>query len=229
MASVRQIDQDNVLVWIIGFDDLWVGRLDRWHTAGERRTDSSVNTTRDLDQTTISRQNCEGHKSAPVVQRLSLPKPRGGYTEARIILSGTLRDSVDTVTLQLRYCDVTASPLLLAMSKRGPSGSSSKPRKRKWKGVSTTTSILDFTDTPPSETQVMQVWHSRVEDPTTSQKSTVPIPPEPQIKGTDAGSCRDDFEDSEDIALTSTVVSAGPKRRRGNDSVSYTPKDLKIY
>ena len=111
-----------------------------------------------------------------------------------------------------------SSPLLLAMSKRGPDGSSSKPRKRRWKGISTTVSILDFADTPSSEAQVMHVWHTRVEDPSTSRKSLVTILQEPQTEEADAGV---HGEDLEDIAPASTVVSVGPKRRRGNDSVSY--------
>lgn len=104
------------------------------------------------------------------------------------------------------------------MSKRTASGITLKGRKRRRNGISTTASVLDVLDTPLSEPQLMQVWHTNTTDPTTSRKSAVPIPLEPQIGGVNAGLVEESFDA---IAPEVGTVPVRPKRKYGNNSVSH--------
>jgi hypothetical protein len=121
------------------------------------------------------------------------------------------------------FCDVTRHRVLSfvsAMLKRGPSKAlSARARKRKRNGVSTITSVLDFTDVSPDKTELMRVWHTNVEDPSASRKSVVPVPSEPQAGEADT----EVWEDIEVITPASNSTSAQPKQKRGkrgNNSVS---------
>ena len=64
----------------------------------------------------------------------------------------------------------------------------------------------------------MRVWHARVEESSTSHKLAVPVPLEPKTGGEDSQSFAEEFEG---LVPVVSSVSAGPKRRRGNDSVSH--------
>jgi hypothetical protein len=122
--------------------------------------------------------------------------------------------------------------LLLIMLKRGRGGfSSSKTRKRKRNGVSTSSAVLDFGGSeaeiacqpaaqpfiPSGNTQVMRVWHTKVESPFASRKSTVLVPSEPPTGEANDEGCRGDSEDTPEAL---SVVPSRPRRKRGNDSVS---------
>ena len=109
------------------------------------------------------------------------------------------------------------------MSKRGPGGTRVlNTRKRRKNGVSTSSSVLDLVDTPSDIPQVMRVWHTNAEDPTTSRQSAVLIPSEPQIKEQNTEAGGGDFEA---IAPVSRTVPVKPKRRLANNSVSPNPND----
>lgn len=103
------------------------------------------------------------------------------------------------------------------MSKRGPPKTTLKKRKRKKNGISSSSSVLELVDT--SKPQLMQVWHTNVEDPFVSQQSVVSIPSEPQLEQMNTGA------EGEDVDVTVPVVvtpSKWPKRKRGNNSVSHS-------
>jgi hypothetical protein len=117
----------------------------------------------------------------------------------------------------------TAFFLSSVMSKRGPDGTRAlKTRKRRKNGISTSSSVLDPVDTPPDKPQVMRIWNTNAEDPTTSRQSTVPIPSEPQIKEQNTEAGGGDFEA---IAPASRAIPVKSKRRTVNDSVSPNPND----
>lgn len=107
------------------------------------------------------------------------------------------------------------------MLKHGASGTH-KTRKQRKNGISSSSLLLDVvdTDTPLTKPQLMQVWHTNTADPTTSRQSTVPIPSESHVQVKEASTkCQGEFFNT--TVPTVTTIRARPKRKRGNNSVSY--------
>ena len=145
-----------------------------------------------------------------------------------------MRDVLDNEMLQQLAChstnrsdgfaDVTQDTLFSAMLKRDRKKSlPDRTRKRRWKGVSSSSSVLGPASTSPGETQLMQFWHTNTEDPFTSRKSTVVVPSEPKTLDTDTEGGGVDLETVTPVLDTAR---ARPKRKQGNDSVSRDPTDL---
>lgn len=91
-----------------------------------------------------------------------------------------------------------------------------KRRKRKRNGISTSTEVLDVVG-PSAPTEAMDIWHTNTEEPAVVQKSSAPIPkfeyphPADQVEL---------FGEALDTADTLPAISARPKRKTQNNSVS---------
>ena len=100
-----------------------------------------------------------------------------------------------------------------------------KKQKRKKNGVSTSSLLLDPVDALPSKLRLMRVLHTNVEDPHMVRQSTIPISRGHRGQGADARAVGQDVEVlEEDIIVTVPMLDSGsvrPKRKQGNDSVSY--------
>jgi hypothetical protein len=71
----------------------------------------------------------------------------------------------------------------------------------------------------------MGVWHTKAENPSTSQKTVVPVPSDPQTEETTTEGYGEDLEA---VTPISSAVPGRPKRKRGNDSVSHIASDSKF-
>jgi len=72
----------------------------------------------------------------------------------------------------------------------------------------------------------MQILHMNVEDPCTVRRSVVAVLSEPQDSGEGAEA---EWEDLPAPAAAPNPTPVRPKRRRGNDSVSFNPNDLSTH
>ena len=88
----------------------------------------------------------------------------------------------------------------------------------KYTTVTSSSVVLDLNSTPPSELQVMRVWHMSASDPTTSQCSVILILFEPK---TEAASPELLEEVADTLGPLLRITRVKPKRKHGNNSVSH--------
>ena len=105
------------------------------------------------------------------------------------------------------------------MSKRDASGSTSRVRKRRKNGITSSSSVLDVFDTLPNKPQLMRIQHTNTADPTTSRQSVVQIPSEPPTEEANTESVG---EASDIFVSLASAAPVRPKRKKGNNnSVSH--------
>ena len=105
------------------------------------------------------------------------------------------------------------------MSKRASSRNDLfKKRKRKKNGMSASSSVLELPDSPSNEPQLMSIWHTNVEDPTSVRRSKVPVSSEPPSQGSPMETGEEGFVVPAPVVGS---VPVPPKRKQKNDSVSF--------
>jgi hypothetical protein len=144
---------------------------------------------------------------------------------SRILKSYPLTSAGDPRTpLRTNFPRQFGRHTLLPMSKRLASNSL-KPRKRAKNGISSSNDVLDLTlDLTPSPGGVMHIWHMNAEEPTVVRRSSAqilspqskhPLPEGPAVQFGEV------LDATDTPPAGKPPTNAHPKRKRGNDSVSF--------